>query len=152
MTHPPEILLDRRSGRSSDEFGLEDDLTFQERVALFEQAEYSLGFAETARDRGYQKSEVYGETREIEDALVIFGESAEFHASRIDEKEIAWALESETIDPAIAEAIRERQKKARSNSLNSSAAKDLLDRYPEHSLARRQSGSERDDDDSWEQS
>lgn len=113
MAQAPEILLDRRSGRSNEEFDVEQDLTFKERVALFEQAEMSQGYAEAQLTRGYSKQDVYGETREIEEAIKIFQESAEFHADRIDEQEIVAALENEQIDPSIADAIRQRQMTAR---------------------------------------
>lgn len=148
MTQPPEILLDRRTGRSSDEFGIEDDLTFKERVALFEQAEYSLGFAEAAQDRGYQKSEVYGETREIDEALTIFRESAEFHASRIDEKEIAVALERKEIDPGIASALRERQEANQKRDNLDDAADKAISRYASDDGDRSQNSEEhsRDED------
>lgn len=148
MAQVPEILLDRRSGRSPEEFGVEQDLTLEERVALFEQAEMSQGYAETQLSRGYAKEEVHGETREIEEAIKIFSESAEYHATRIDEKEIAAALENKQIDPAIADAIRGRHKSIQDRSRLDDAANRAMDRYSDDAPDRPETHEQqsRDDD------
>ena len=147
MSQVPETLLDRRSGRSTEEFGLENDLSFNERVALFEQAEMSQGYAESQLSRGYTKEEVHGETREIEEAIKIFSESAEFHASRIEEKEIAAALGNEQIDPSIAAAIRDRHRTVQSRTRMDDAIERALDRYADGGPDRSEGYDEQSRDD-----
>lgn len=150
MAQAPEILLDRRSGRSTEEFSVEQDLSLDERVALFEEAEMSHGYAETQLSRGYAKEEVYGETREIEEAIKIFSASAEYHATRIDEKEIVAALENKQIDPAVADAIRGRHKSIQERTRLDDAVKRAVGRYSEDGPDRSETHEEQSRDDDQE--
>lgn len=125
MAETPEILLDRRSGRSSSEFEPELDLTLQERVSRFEAAEMELGMAERAELEGVNKTELNGTFEEVSEAIKVLKQSAEYHASRIQDAELQEAVEKGNVQDYIAQAVRDR----RATIEGTDAVGELLEDY-----------------------
>lgn len=112
MAQPPETLVDRRTGRSADEFGVETDLSLKEKVDRFEAAEYDLGFAEAALEKGHNKVDIWGDPRMIEEAIVILKASAEYRASTITIEEIQQAQRDGLVSEGLAQAMIDRKSSA----------------------------------------
>lgn len=125
MAETPEILLDRRSGRSSSEFEIEQDLTLEERVSRFEAAELELGMAERAEMEGVNKAELMGRLEEIKEAVQILKASAEYYASRIQDSELQDAVDKGEVQDYVAQAIRDR----RETIDQTDAVGELLEEY-----------------------
>lgn len=109
MAQPPEILVERRTGRSPEEFGIESGLSLEEKLARFEAAEYDLGFAEASLKRGHIRTDVHGDTKDIKEAILILKASAEYRASEISDKELEQARGAGLVSEAVADALKDRK-------------------------------------------
>ena len=112
MAQPPETLVERRSGRSAEEFGIETDLSLEERISRFEAAEYDLGFAEASQQRGHNRADVFGSTEDIGEAIVILKASADYRASMISIEEIQQAEKEGLVSDGVAQALIDRKRSA----------------------------------------
>lgn len=120
MAQPSEPIVERRTGRLADEYGIETELSLEEKVSRFEAAEYDLGFAEAAFEKGHNRAEVFGDTKDIQDAIEVLKASAEFRAAELSEPEIKNAKNAGLLSNGLAEALAERK-------LAGDAAKSRLD-------------------------
>ena len=86
MDNTPEILVDRMTGRASDE-GLERDLSTKERVDRYLGAQIELDAALLARDAGSNRHD----HQDIEEAVSILDQSARHWAAQITDDELELA-------------------------------------------------------------
>lgn len=104
MDNTPEILVDRMTGRSSEE-SLEGDLSTKERVDRYLGAQIELDAALLARDAGSNQHD----RMDIEEAIVILDESARHWAAQIEDKELEMAYRSGEINESEYSATKERK-------------------------------------------
>lgn len=104
MDNTPEILVDRMTGRSSDE-GLERDLSTKERVDRYLGAQIELDAALLARDAGSNQHD----HQDIDEAVSILDQSARHWAAQITEDELALAHQSGEITESEFLATQERK-------------------------------------------
>ncbi len=108
-TLPEAEIVDRYSGRESDEFSVDDKLSLQERVWRFEGAEIELLRAEAYLDRGADKAEVYGDIHDVKDAIAMLKRSAEHHAKGFTRDELSQAAEAKSVRLDVLQAIADRR-------------------------------------------
>ena len=98
-------IVDRMSGRQSDEFALETDLSLEERVDRFREANQ-----EGNRIRALLLSSEMSvdEKAAMREALQILEESEAYHGGRISMKECADAFSSGLIDQETSRSLAQR--------------------------------------------
>ena len=124
MDQQPEILVDQMTGRSEID-ALEGDLSLEERLSRYEQAELGLLMTQAAQERGIANTDITGSTQDIEEAIKILEASADFRASQITESELKTALQEGLMRGDIGHSLRERRSVAQKSS--SSDYADLYD-------------------------
>jgi hypothetical protein len=108
-TIPETGVMDRYSGREADEFSVDNNLTFEDRLSRFEGAEIELMRAEAYMERGADKAEAYGDIKDVREAIDILRGSAEYHANGFSKEELSKAAEEKTVDVAVLQAIADRR-------------------------------------------
>lgn len=108
-TIPETGIVDRYSGRESDEFSVDNSLSFKDRLSRFEGAEIELMRAEAYMERGADKAEAYGDIRDVREAISVLRDSAEYHANGFSKEELAHAAEEKIVDVAVLQAIADRR-------------------------------------------
>lgn len=119
MDNTPEILVDRMTGRSSEE-GLERDLSTKEKVDRYLGAQIELDAALLARDAGSNQHD----HQDIDEAVSILDHSARHWAAQISDDELELAQQSGEITEGEFLATKERK----SDDLQQLAL-DLADDY-----------------------
>ena len=119
MENTSDILVDRMTGRSSDE-GLETDLSAKEKVDRYLGAQMELDAALLAREAGANQHD----RADIDEAVAILDHSARHWAGQISEEELDSANHAGEISGAEYQAVKDRK----SDDLQQLAL-DLADEY-----------------------
>ena len=102
-------VMDRFTGRETDELQPDPKMTVVDRVDRYLAAEYELGRAERALELGAEQYEQGGGYEDITSAIEILKASAEHHAGLVDEQELAAAVEAEDVRDYEAAALLDRK-------------------------------------------
>jgi len=119
MENTSDILVDRMTGRSSDE-GLETDLSAKEKVDRYLGAQMELDAALLAREAGANQHD----RADVDEAVAILDHSARHWAGQISEEELDAANHAGEISSAEYQAVKDRK----SDDLQQLAL-DLADEY-----------------------
>lgn len=143
MAQPSEPIVERRTGRSADEYGIETELSIEEKVSRFEAAEYDLGFAEAALEKGHNRAEVFGDTKDIQEAIAVLKASAEYRAAELSEPEIKNAKSAGLLSGGLAEALADRK---RTSETTKTRLDDAARRYEDTEHMKEQVRPDRDEE------
>ena len=102
-------IMDRFTGRETNALQPDPKMTIIERMDRFLGAETELNRAEIALKDGLNKHEVEGRYEDIVEAVEILKASSEYHASQIDEQDLAQAVRDQDIPQAEADIVLERR-------------------------------------------
>ncbi|MEO1661076.1 MAG: hypothetical protein AAFR51_08820 [Pseudomonadota bacterium] len=124
-TIPDTGIADRYTGRETDEFGVDSELTLEEKIQRFEESEIALMQAEAHLKDGANKAEIYGELQDVRDAVVLLSDSARYHADAFTKDELRQAANDRLIDPSVLEAIADRRSPQTQKAYNAALAEQL---------------------------
>ncbi|MBO6687581.1 MAG: hypothetical protein JJ931_05320 [Henriciella sp.] len=143
MAQPSEPIVERRTGRLADDYGIETELSIEEKISRFEAAEYDLGFAEAALEKGHNRAEVFGDTKDIQDAIEVLKASAEYRAAELSEPEIKNAKSAGLLSNGLAEALADRK---RATEAANTRLDDAAQRYTDVESLKEQERPDRDEE------
>lgn len=143
MAQSSEPIVERRTGRLADDYGIETELSIEEKISRFEAAEYDLGFAEAALEKGHNRAEVFGDTKDIQDAIEVLKASAEYRAAELSEPEIKNAKSAGLLSNGLAEALADRK---RATEAANTRLDDAAQRYTDVESLKEQERPDRDEE------
>ena len=117
-------IIYRYTGDERDEFGTDENMPWQRRLDIFAGIELELGRAEIYLEKGVNKFDVYGDMKDIEDAVSVLKASAEYHANRFSSEQLREAADHPKADTGLLGAIAYR----RAATERTNAAQSLVDR------------------------
>ena len=106
----PDVLTDRMSGRSADEYAPEVDLSVAERASKAVRAVEEAARASGIIERAGAVPSVVGSREEVSRAKVALKASAKYHARTIAGQELDQALERGEVSEQAAEAVRSQSR------------------------------------------
>ena len=118
-------LVYRFTGNERDEFDMDDNMPWQRRLDLFAGIELELGKAEVYLEKGVNKFDVYGDMKDIEDAVAVLKASAEHHAKSFTPEHLREAAEHPRADIGLLAAVADRRAATERNSAPQSLAERM---------------------------
>lgn len=117
---PETGIVDRFTGREAGENSVDIKLSLKERLDRFEEAEVELTRAEAYLQSGVNKADLYGELRDVQDAVTLLKTSAKHHADGFTPEQLKQAAEERLTDPGLLQAIADRRGATERNSASGS--------------------------------
>ena len=117
-------LVYRMTGNERNEFDMDDNMPWQKRLDLFAGIELELGKAEIHLEKGVNKFDVYGDMKDIQEAVTVLKASAEHHAKSFTPEQLREAAEDPRADIGLLAAVADR----RAATERTNAPQSLVDR------------------------
>lgn len=141
--------MDRFTGRETGETQPDPKMTIRERLDLFMGAQYELDRAEIALSQGADKIEMGSAYNDIGDVIEVLKNSAVYHADRVNDADLAEAVETGLVDEAEAAALLEFNKAREGSYERSLGAPPISNEFSGWPDDKSQ-GNEPEKDDGWE--
>ena len=121
-TNKDPDLVYRFTGSERDEFSVDESMPWQKRLDLFAGIELELGKAEIYLEKGVNKFDVYGDMKDVRDAVSLLKASAEHHAKSFTSEQLREAAEDPRTDIGLLAAVADRRAATERNSASQSLA------------------------------
>ena len=118
-------LVYRMTGNERDEFDMDENMPWQKRLDLFAGIELELGNAEIYLEKGVNKFDVYGDMKDVQEAVTVLKASAEHHAKSFTPEQLREAAEDPRTDIGLLAAVADRRAATERNSAPQSLAERM---------------------------
>lgn len=106
---PETGLADRYTGREADEFSVDSDLSLEEKLQRFEEAEATFMEADRYLEAGANKVPIYGSFEDAAEAKTMLDESADHFAAQFTEAELEQVKAEGSVPDYVVAQIESRR-------------------------------------------
>ena len=113
-------MIYRFTGNEPNELSIDKDMPWRRRLELFADITIQSDIAQDYLDKGVNKYDVYGDMKDIQDAVELLKSSADFHAKAFTPEQLREAADDPRTDMGLLAAVADRRAATERNSASGS--------------------------------